>query len=133
MFSFELKNLILNLTKQYAHIADRDWEAFDGRIFGQVQFDEGCRDAASQLVDDHPYINVIFGGGRRYFIPNSTFDAIDSTVRGLRTDGRNLINDWKNFMESKNLSHQYVNNADGIRSIDATKIDYAFGMTYSIF
>ena len=36
-------------------------------------------------------------------------------------------------MESKNLSHQYVNNADGIRSIDATKIDYAFGMIYSKF
>jgi hypothetical protein len=34
-------------------------------------------------------------------------------------------------MISKNLNHEYINNAEGIRSLNASKVDYAFGMYFS--
>ena len=40
----------------YAHSASREWENFDDQ-FAEIARD-GCRDIASQLVDDHTYINV---------------------------------------------------------------------------
>lgn len=42
----------------YAHVPDRDWEAFDGRTFTKEHQDAGCKDIAAQLVDDNSYINV---------------------------------------------------------------------------
>lgn len=112
----------------YAHIASRDWEVYDGKVFGKKEADEGCTDAAAQLVDDHPYINVIFGGGRQYFLPNTVDDYAGAGRKGSRIDGRNLIDDWENKMKERNLLHKFVWNADGIRSIDASKVDYAFGL-----
>jgi alkaline phosphatase len=44
----------------YAHVFDRDMEAFDGKNFKQEHQDQGCKDIAAQLVDDNAnYINVI--------------------------------------------------------------------------
>lgn len=48
-------------------------------------------------------LQVIFGGGRKNFIPNTETDA--SGARGLRTDGKNLIQEWK---ESKTGNAVYI-------------------------
>lgn len=42
----------------YGHAHDRDFEAFDGKKFKYQDYNNGCRDLASQLVDDNSYINV---------------------------------------------------------------------------
>ena len=62
-----------------------------------------------------------------FFISNTETDYAGASM-GQRIDGRNLIKEWENGMKAKNLSHQFVWNADGLRSIDADKVDYAFGL-----
>ena len=42
----------------YAHSPSRDWEVFDGKVFNETHYKQGCRDIASQLVDNATYINV---------------------------------------------------------------------------
>jgi alkaline phosphatase len=54
----------------YASSASREWETYDGKIFSKQQFDEGCKDIASQLVDDASYIDV------RKFLYQKLFYAI---------------------------------------------------------
>lgn len=43
----------------YAHVHERDMEAYDGKIFTEQNFKDGCRDIASQLIDDNQFINVV--------------------------------------------------------------------------
>ena len=40
----------------YAYSASREWENYDKQFANVAR--EGCRDIASQLVDDHTYINL---------------------------------------------------------------------------
>lgn len=42
----------------YAHVPDRDMEAFDGRSFTREHLETGCKDIAAQLIEDNSYINV---------------------------------------------------------------------------
>jgi alkaline phosphatase len=42
----------------YAHTPDRDWEAYDGKIFREQESSAGCKDIAAQLIDDNSFINV---------------------------------------------------------------------------
>ncbi|WP_394165473.1 alkaline phosphatase [Neptunomonas phycophila] len=83
----------------YAKSPERNWE--DDSDMPEEAIAAGCTDIASQLID-FPYgdgIDVAMGGGRRHFLPNdATANSIDavSTVEGNRTDGRNLVEEWKN-------------------------------------
>ncbi|MBT8143088.1 MAG: alkaline phosphatase [Gammaproteobacteria bacterium] len=74
----------------YAHVASRSWEADVGE---QIQ---PCTDIATQLVEfdigDGP--EVILGGGRLAFFPETEADFEDNTAIGWRKDGRNLIREW---------------------------------------
>ena len=42
----------------YANSASREWESYDGKYFTKAEFDDGCKDIASQLIDSGSYINV---------------------------------------------------------------------------
>lgn len=42
----------------YAHTHERDMEAYDGKILTEQLYKDGCRDIASQLIDDNQFINV---------------------------------------------------------------------------
>lgn len=91
----------------YAHSADRNWEDISDMPAEAIA--AGCLDIAKQFVRfpqlmterygievDGP--EVVFGGGRRHFLPNSVeFNSVDavSTIEGDRIDGRNLIDEWK--------------------------------------
>ena len=79
----------------YAHSPERNWES-DSDMTPQDRA-EGCRDIASQLVDfNHgDGIEVILGGGRRSFLPTTAIDPEYPDKHGVRQDGRNLINEWR--------------------------------------
>jgi alkaline phosphatase len=82
----------------YAKSPERNWE--DNSDMPQEAIDAGCADIASQLID-YPYgdgVDVAMGGGRRHFLPNdAAANSVEpsSSVEGDRTDGRNLVEEWK--------------------------------------
>ncbi len=51
-------------------------------------------DIAHQLVSRSPPIDLIFGGGRRFFYPNTARDFENSTLNNSRTDGRSLVDEY---------------------------------------
>lgn len=79
----------------YAHIANRDWEANNSLPPGAT-----VKDIAAQLID-FPYgdgLEVALGGGRTYFLPRPATGGNDpeySSIPGRRTDGRDLTAEWK--------------------------------------
>ena len=92
----------------FAKSASRAWES-DAEQSSQV-VEQGCEDIASQLINfeqnletafpnaDVNGIDVVFGGGRRSFLPaNAAADLTASfgQASGARTDGRNLIDEWQ--------------------------------------
>jgi alkaline phosphatase len=78
----------------FAHVAERNWEGYDTRYFGANQTQQGCLDIAHQLVLRSPPIDLIFGGGRRFFYPNSTRDFENSTIFNSRTDNISLVDEY---------------------------------------
>jgi len=110
----------------YAHIADRDWEN-DHLIKSSGADPEKCDDIAEQLVLKHPgqNINVILGGGRREFTPNSVQDP-ETGSGGRRRDGKNLIETWKELKKGQNA--QYVWNKAQFDKINASEVDYLLGL-----
>lgn len=91
----------------YAKISDRDWESNDGMTEEAVQ--NGCKDIARQFVDTDA-VDVAFGGGRRHFLPKETQDSEGKA--GKRTDGVNLVNEWKT-----KTGGVYVEDEKGFRAI----------------
>ena len=79
----------------YAHTPSRDWES-DVTTPAEAQA-LGCRDIARQLVEfSHGNgVDVMFGGGRTLFLPKETPDPERAEQHGVRTDGRNLIDEWR--------------------------------------
>lgn len=77
----------------YAKTPDRGWE---GDIEIPVS-ERACKDIARQLVDyaHGDGIDVMFGGGRRYFMPADENDPEDPAAHGERGDGKNLIAAWQ--------------------------------------
>ena len=77
----------------YAHAPERDWEGYDSKNFGDRETREGCLDIAHQLISRSPPIDLAFGGGRRFFFPNTKSDWENPEFNGSRTDNRSLIDD----------------------------------------
>lgn len=79
----------------YAHAAHRGWEA-DADLPAEAAA-AGCRDIARQLIE-FPFgdgIDVALGGGRGRFTPTAAVDPEYPDLRGLRRDGRNLVDEWQ--------------------------------------
>ena len=80
----------------YAHTSTRDWEHN-----GNIPAGSAIKDIAAQAIDNFGRggigdgIEVFLGGGRTKFLPNTAFDPEDTTRRGERTDGRNLITEFQ--------------------------------------
>lgn len=109
----------------YAHSADRYWEG-DVDLKG---IPGNCKDIARQLVEDNAFINVILGGGRRFFLPNTTADPEYGTVDSKqRQDGRDLIKEWENDRKDRGETYKYVWNKDGFDSVDPRYTDYLMGL-----
>jgi len=75
----------------YAHIGNRDWEN-DGNLPAGAT----VKDIAAQLIEAQKKygIEVVLGGGRSQFYPNTVADPEYPTRTGSRKDGRMLPDEW---------------------------------------
>lgn len=98
----------------YAHTPERDWED-DSGLTAEAKA-EGCIDIARQLVEWNfgDGLDVVLGGGRRYFMPGTATDPEYPTVKGKRQDGRDLIAAW----QTRYPQGQYVWDAKGFSALD---------------
>eukprot|EP00041_Stephanoeca_diplocostata_P018789 m.397102 g.397102 ORF g.397102 m.397102 type:complete len:612 (+) comp21122_c0_seq1:300-2135(+) len=102
----------------YGHTPERDWE-IDSNIPSQEEA-LGCKDLALQLVEwevDGAGWDVVLGGGRRGFFPNTTSE-------GRRRDGRDLVAEWTARYASK--GGRYVNTTEALKN--ARESTPLFGM-----
>lgn len=68
---------------------------------------------------------VVMGGGRVMFHSINSTDPEYPSIKGVRFDGRDLIQEWKN----KNLPNSaYVWNLTAFNAIDPNKTDHLFGL-----
>ncbi|MFN3807478.1 alkaline phosphatase [Asticcacaulis sp.] len=98
----------------YAHTPERDWED-DSELTDEAKA-SGCVDIARQLVEWNfgDGMEVVLGGGRRYFMPNTSVDPEYAAVKGKRKDGRDLIKAW----QKRYKKGSYVWDAKGFASLD---------------
>ena len=79
----------------YAHTPERDWERDT-----QLPPGTGIPDIAAQLIDNFgpgaigDGIEVVLGGGRREFLPDTRIDPEDRDAQGRRGDGRDLTEEF---------------------------------------
>lgn len=108
----------------YAHAADRSWQVDDRLPRGARR--AGLSDVARQLVEfaHGDGLEVAFGGGRRFFLPEGAQDPEDPEWRGERDDERDLTREW---VERRPRS-AYVWNADQLAAIDTTQVDHLLGL-----
>lgn len=111
----------------YANTANRDWE-HDGEILRSNCSPDINTDIARQLVEwpVGQELRVIMGGGRSYFRDQSQHD--ETGVSGLRTDGRDLINDWQKIKKEQGAEGKYVWSLKGLKETDLSKTDYLLGL-----
>jgi alkaline phosphatase len=102
-------------------------EVFDGKDFTQEHYDQGCRDIASQLVDENSFIDVIFGGGRKKFLRTSDPDPKSGKL-GERIDGRNLIEEWQNKMKSEGRTYKYIWNLTEFENLKPGQYERVLGV-----
>lgn len=106
----------------YAHTVGRDWEADSNLPEGA----SACKDIAAQLID-WTYGNgfeVMFGGGRTYFMPETATDPEYADVKGRRKDGRDLIAEW----QQQHNGGAFVWNAETFNAIDTATTSQVLGL-----
>uniref|UniRef100_A0A336KJX8 Alkaline phosphatase n=1 Tax=Culicoides sonorensis TaxID=179676 RepID=A0A336KJX8_CULSO len=111
----------------YSHTADRYWENDDEVKKGNCD-PKVVDDIAKQLIysPTGSNLNVIMGGGRKMFLDKSITD--EEGVPGLRTDGKNYINEWKTLQSDKNRRFEYVWNKTALNKIDYANTDYLMAL-----
>lgn len=108
----------------YAHTANRDWEADSDLTEEAVQ--NGCTDIAAQLLA-FPYgdgLEVAMGGGRTNFLPDTVADPEDPEEMGARADGQNLTEVWTEQYENA----AYVWNQEQFDAVDPATTDHLLGL-----
>lgn len=121
----------------YAQSPERNWE--DISDMPEEAITAGCQDIADQLVNyqgnlesrftgiETDGIEVMFGGGRRHFLPkDAAFNSPDaaSEKEGDRSDGRYLISEWKDIY----TNGVYVYDATGFDNIDTENTTQVLGL-----
>ena len=120
----------------YAKSAERNWENISDMDIEQYPQRAECEDIALQLINFQRNlearfanakssaknsvtrkgktngIDVVFGGGRRHFLPaQAQYNSADtiSKVEGDRTDNRDLVSEWKSMYKHG----QYIDDQNG--------------------
>lgn len=77
----------------YAHSAHRNWE---NDTVAAASGGANCTDIARQLIEwpAGDGFEIVLGGGRANFLPNTVADPETPAIRGQRSDGRNLAAEW---------------------------------------
>lgn len=109
----------------YSHAANRYWEN-NQKVLNDKCDPTKIKDLAHQLVYGNVGRNlkVILGGGRREF--RDTKMADEENHSNYRTDGRDLIQEWKDSKIGTNSS--YVWHAKDLRTINPNETEYLLGM-----
>lgn len=107
----------------YAHAAHRNHES--DVDLAEITKNAGCKDIARQLIEENPgkSFNVIFGGGKKYFVPKSE--------GGRRTDNLNLINEWVKSKNASGLStsqFKFISTAKELDELNITEVQHVFGL-----
>ncbi|MBV9241217.1 MAG: alkaline phosphatase [Acidobacteria bacterium] len=126
----------------YAHSADRDWESdYDMKRLGDANTKNGNTEMAKRDLDaynakfpdiarqliEFKYgdgLEVAFGAGRNKFIPNTTPDPLLPNVKGERTDGRDLTQEWV----AKRSGSAVVYNKQQLAAIDPRNAKHVLGL-----
>lgn len=106
----------------YAHTPNRDWE-----YAGQLPAVATLADIAAQLVDHQRTgdgLEVVMGGGRAYLTPTTVPDPEYPQLKGLRRDGRNLIQEWT----AAQPASTYVWKRDDLLKVDARTTRHLLGL-----
>lgn len=107
----------------YAHSPERNWES-DANL-SEAARNDGFPDIARQLIE-FSYgdgLELVLGGGRKFFLPNSKVDPEYNTLKGMRLDGRDLAQDWLKLPRSA-----YVWNKKQFNEIDVQRTDHLLGL-----
>lgn len=91
-----------------------------------------CQDLACQLVNDHPYINVIVGGGQKNFYSKDQKLPANESQFGVRLDGRNLVNEWIKKREAVGEKFCLIRKPNELVDCDANQADFILGMISNI-
>lgn len=105
----------------YAHLPERNWEG-DGDLPAAAT----VKDIARQLLES-PYGDgpeVVLGGGRRYFYSADAQDPEYPEKMGVRSDGRNLHQEW---LASRNGA-SYVWSRDQLVDINPSNTSRLLGL-----
>ncbi|XP_038075937.1 alkaline phosphatase-like [Patiria miniata] len=108
----------------YAHVPRRSWEA--DMLIPADQAGKGCIDIALQLITRANDTNVILAGGRVYLMPETDSDPEYPDKKGLRKDGRNLIEEWISGKDPD--TSKYVWKLDDFNKVDTEQTDYLLGL-----
>jgi len=110
----------------YAETTERDWES-DANVSAEGKA-AGCKDIATQLVEwtkaNGDGFEVIMGGGRANFLPETATDPEYANQKGRRKDGRNLAEEWKAQAPNRTL----VTDKAGFDAFDWTGAGQIFGL-----
>ena len=77
----------------FTHGADRGWE--DDVRLSDAARNEGCIDFARQWVESTIAPDVLLGGGRAFFLPDTQPDPEYPDQSGERKDGKDLVAAWQ--------------------------------------
>lgn len=110
----------------YASTSHRDWED-NSAIEAACGDKTNVIDIATQLVHGEvgKKMKVIMGGGRRNFIGRDKLD--DEGQPGLRTDGKNLIDEWLRDRNNGSIG-KYIWHKKHLNEIDYESTDYLMGL-----
>lgn len=110
----------------YAKSASRYWQC-DTAVINAGPNATNCKDIARQLVEDRPGRNmkVIMGGGRQEMGAGIEPNA---KPRCVRTDGRNLVTEWKEQKEAKGATATYVTTTGDLLNVDTENTDFIMGL-----
>ncbi|RZF36964.1 hypothetical protein LSTR_LSTR004652 [Laodelphax striatellus] len=110
----------------YAHSCYRHWESDRDIADSSKAIDQkrACRDIAQQLIRDLPgkNINVILGGGREKFLPNS------QDIKKGRSDNIDLIKEWTKEKSERNLKNKFVATRSQLIEANINETDYLLGL-----
>ncbi|WP_129793029.1 alkaline phosphatase [Sphingosinicella sp. CPCC 101087] len=108
----------------YAHTPQRDWEA-DGDV-PEAARQQGCTDIARQMIEGEvgSRLDLVLGGGRANFLPTSAADPEYRESTGKRTDGRDLMADWRR----RNPAGAFVWNQAGFAAVDLARTPRLLGL-----